>query len=71
MQIAFGALCDKLKDQLGHNSKDVKDFQRIADAITTLRIRRYIPDSIADKAYKKLADEIMDYMKQRQGDETR
>jgi hypothetical protein len=67
MELSFGALCDPLKIQLKHNSKDVKYFQKLSDAITTLRIRNYIPDSIADKAYKKLADEIMDYMRQRTG----
>ena len=62
MRITFGALCPKLKDQLNCNNADIKDFQILADSITRLKIRRFINQSASEKAYQKLANQIIDYM---------
>ena len=60
--LAFGALAPLLSEQLQWYSvpdETVKHFQMDNDAISRLRIRGLIPDSIADKAYDRLAKNIV------------
>jgi L-serine deaminase len=61
--IHFGALSDPIADQLKNQNlkfdeKEVYQFQQDAEALTRLRIRGYIADSVVDKINQKLYNKI-------------
>jgi hypothetical protein len=63
-QIAFGALADRIANQLrkgrisGWKAKDAKRWQHVADAITTCFLHRMITSSQADAARQRLVKRI-------------
>jgi hypothetical protein len=55
----FGALCDSIDKQLNAqgysvSAKDSERLQKIANAITMLKMHDIIPDSVVHKAHQKL-----------------
>ena len=59
----FGALCDPIAKQLEEqgvviSENDGKHFQKIADAITLLKLHRILPDSTVSKSQQKLMKQI-------------
>ncbi len=57
LEIAFSAFAKPLSEQLegfDFDQKTVEHFQKDLSAINRVRIRGLIPDSQADKSYKKL-----------------
>lgn len=65
MQISFGVLAPKLKEQLkGYVSEDkLAHFDADSDAITRLYVRGYLPPSAVDKARKKLIKNLTEATK--------
>lgn len=61
--IRLGALSDPIADQLKNQNfkfdeKEIAQFQHDAEALTRLRVRGYIADSVMDKLSQKLANKI-------------
>jgi hypothetical protein len=54
MEIEFGALSKPLFVQFGYNDKNVKKWQKLADAIVILSIHGIISDSEKGKARRRL-----------------
>ncbi len=66
VEVCFGALAPKLKEQLKGrkiSKADIDHLQRDADALVRVHIRRLISDSTADSARKKLMKKIMQAVK--------
>lgn len=59
----FGPMCNGIRDRLNEQGFDIgKDedeyFELIRRSVNVLKINRYIPDSTADKCFKRLAKTI-------------
>ena len=64
MELEFGAMCPPLKEQLEKQrlpltEPEYRRFQRIADAIVTLKIAQIIPDSVVESSNQKLMKKIV------------
>ena len=62
ISIQFGALYPPLKQQLGLQDViclGVEEYQKDIEAITRLRIRNLLSDSMTDKTRRKLLNDIV------------
>lgn len=69
VSISCGALSDPIAVQVRRQGtaltiSEAKAFQKVADAITLLRIHSYIPESTSDRARKKLVKAIAKQVRQ-------
>ena len=65
MKLLFGAMCERIHDQLTSQGFDVREnvfWQNLADSITMLKVQNLITDSQAksarDKLFKKISAEV-------------